>query len=71
MEPMAEGHNLRERLSKKRKLPLGGSSDNDLNYLSDAKRTCISNAEATENLREEETDVNSQGKYSVSSAFVF
>ena len=48
-----------------------GSSDNELNYLSDAKRSRISNTEATETLGEEETDVNSQGKYSVSSAFVF
>ena len=71
MEPMAEGHSIREKTPRKRRLPLKGSSDNELNYLSDAKRSRISNTEATETLGEEETDVNFQGKYSVSSAFVF
>ena len=71
MEPMAEGPNIREKTPRKRRLPLRGSSDNELNCLSDAKRTRVLNTEATENLGEEETDVNSQGKFSVSCAFVF
>ena len=71
MEPMAEGPNIREKTPRKRRLPLRGSSDNELNYLSDAKRIRVLNTEATENLGEEETDVNSQGKFSVSCAFVF
>lgn len=71
MEPMAEGPNIREKTPRKRRLPLRGSSDNELNHLSDTKRTRVLNTEATENLGEEETDVNSQGKFSVSCAFVF
>ena len=71
MEPMAEGHSIRGKTPRKRWLSLKGSSDNELNYLSDAKRTRISNTEATETLGEEGTDVNFQGKCSVSSAFVF
>ena len=67
MEPMAEGHNIREKTPRKRRLPLKGSSDNELN----AKRSRMSDVEATEILREEGTNTHSQGKYIMGFAFVY
>ena len=68
---MAEAYNPRERLSKKRKLQLKGSSDNGLTNPSDGKRTRRSDVEATEILREEGTNTHSQGKYIMGFAFVY
>ena len=66
---MAEAYNPRERLSKKRKLQLKGSSDNGLTNPSDDKRTRRS--EATEILREEGTNTHSQSKHIMGLAFVY